>query len=278
MRLEREAPPLARIDSVVSEQIDCDGGTQFVIMDSHAGGGRTLISPDIATCDDCLAELADPGDRRYRHPFISCTNCGPRFTIITGLPYDRPATTMAAFPMCAGLRGRVRRPGRPPVPRADGRLPRLRPDAARSPARAASTSVGDERRSATRAALLAAGGDPRRQGHRRLSPGLRRRQRDRRRARCASARHRGDKPFAVMVADLDHGGAAGGLSTPTSCGCSPSRAGPSSCCADASGSRATTRGRTWRPDTADLGVMLPYTPLHHLLLGLPGDPPGPRRS
>ena len=63
--------------------------------------GRTLASPDVATCADCLRELADPADRRYRHPFITCTNCGPRFTIITALPYDRPATTMAGFPMCA---------------------------------------------------------------------------------------------------------------------------------------------------------------------------------
>ncbi len=77
------------------------GGTDFVIADSLGGPGRTLVSPDVATCDDCLAELADPADRRYRHPFISCTNCGPRFTVIVDLPYDRPATTMADLPLCA---------------------------------------------------------------------------------------------------------------------------------------------------------------------------------
>ncbi|GFG76607.1 carbamoyltransferase HypF [Mycobacterium botniense] len=102
-RLRAEAPPLARITGV--EIVDMDpetgGGTDFRIVESQtAGGATTPIPPDIAVCDECVAELFDPANRRYRHPFVTCTNCGPRFTIIRALPYDRPATTMAAFGMC----------------------------------------------------------------------------------------------------------------------------------------------------------------------------------
>ena len=78
------------------------GDAGFAIRPSPAGGEPdALVSPDTATCDDCLAELFDPADRRYRYPFVNCTNCGPRFTIVTGVPYDRPLTTMAGFEMCA---------------------------------------------------------------------------------------------------------------------------------------------------------------------------------
>ena len=185
-RLSTEAPPLARIDAVTVERLNVHGGTGFDIMESQAGAGRTLVSPDIATCDDCLAELADPSDRRYRHPFISCTNCGPRFTIITGCPYDRPATTMAAFPMCAGLRGRVRRPGRPPVPRPDGRLPRLRSDADAAPPGGRRIPAG-RGHAPRRARLLAGGAVWRSRGSAAITwpvtPGRRPRS-----ARCASAR------------------------------------------------------------------------------------------
>ncbi|MEU2631423.1 acylphosphatase, partial [Kitasatospora sp. NPDC007106] len=100
-RIADDAPPLARVASVLHEPIEATGADGFAIVPSTGGGGsRTLIPPDTATCADCLAELADPADRRHRHPFITCTNCGPRFTIVTALPYDRAATTMAGFPMC----------------------------------------------------------------------------------------------------------------------------------------------------------------------------------
>ncbi len=98
-----EAPPLSRIESVTCEAILVDGSgyTRFEIRHSAAIEGQYQpISPDVATCDDCLAELRDPSDRRYHYAFTNCTNCGPRFTIIQDIPYDRPKTTMAEFEMC----------------------------------------------------------------------------------------------------------------------------------------------------------------------------------
>ncbi len=130
-RITHRPPPLAMVEQVGVTDLEVVGGTGFRIADTSIdGGARTLASPDVATCADCLAELRDPQDRRYRHPFISCTNCGPRFTIITGLPYDRPSTTMAPFEMCGDLPSGVRRSAGPSVPRPDRRLPRLRADAA----------------------------------------------------------------------------------------------------------------------------------------------------
>ena len=107
-RLRKEAPLLARIDgiecrSVLSRGAHRDGGT-FSIEASRVGEVRTGITPDAAICPDCLAELLDPDDRRYRYPFINCTHCGPRYTITTALPYDRPNTSMAAFTMCPACR------------------------------------------------------------------------------------------------------------------------------------------------------------------------------
>jgi len=99
--LPTEAPPLARITSFAVNEVPCNGDPDFRIVRSHEGEEvRTLISPDVAICPDCLREMFDPADRRYRYPFINCTNCGPRFTIVRDIPYDRPSTSMAAFPMC----------------------------------------------------------------------------------------------------------------------------------------------------------------------------------
>ncbi|HEX7734629.1 MAG TPA: carbamoyltransferase HypF [Ktedonobacteraceae bacterium] len=98
----REAPPLARIDLLHTEPLSARGESDFAIVHSQAGTAprHALISPDISVCDACLRELFDPADRRYRYPFINCTNCGPRFTIIQDVPYDREKTTMRVFPMC----------------------------------------------------------------------------------------------------------------------------------------------------------------------------------
>ncbi|MFZ1682647.1 MAG: carbamoyltransferase HypF [Candidatus Zixiibacteriota bacterium] len=101
IRLRTELPGVASITSCNTETIRVLGDTAFAIQASHHGhDATTFISPDIATCDDCLAEFTNPRDRRYRYPFINCTNCGPRYTIVSGIPYDRPNTSMRIFPMC----------------------------------------------------------------------------------------------------------------------------------------------------------------------------------
>jgi hydrogenase maturation protein HypF len=100
-RLPQERPPRSFIQSLESSTLDPLGYTTFEIRESETSGNRTaLVLPDIATCPDCLRELFDPGDRRYLYPFTNCTNCGPRFSIMTTLPYDRPNTSMAGFTMC----------------------------------------------------------------------------------------------------------------------------------------------------------------------------------
>ena len=88
--LSREAPPLARIDRITTQSNPTQGFSAFSILASQPDADSFQpISPDVGTCEDCLRELRDPADRRYRYPFINCTNCGPRFTIITDIPYDR---------------------------------------------------------------------------------------------------------------------------------------------------------------------------------------------
>ena len=101
LRLEQEKPPRAIIQSLEFSFLDPLGYSGFVIRHSEDTGEKTvLILPDIATCPQCYREVGDPDDRRYRYPFTNCTHCGPRFTIIRALPYDRPNTSMAHFPLC----------------------------------------------------------------------------------------------------------------------------------------------------------------------------------
>jgi hydrogenase maturation protein HypF len=275
VRLRADAPPLAAIESVRSRTLPALGGTGFTIAESRRNGGtRTLAAPDVATCADCLGELADPTDRRYRHPFITCTNCGPRFTIMTGLPYDRPATTMAGFAMCAACAREYadptdRRFHAQPIACHDCG-PTLRLVLPGEPTRTGGAAVAAARGLLASGAILAVKGlggyhlacdaaDARAVGR------LRRRKR------------RAAKPFAVMVRDLDAARALVGVQ--------PAAA------ALLAGSRRPIlllpRHRVTRrpgggsladavaPGNPDLGVMLPYTPLHVLLFGLPGDPAGP---
>ena len=99
--IRQSPPPLAQIDHMDIQPVPPDGFRAFTILESSSeAGGFIPISPDISICADCLSEMFDPADRRYRYPFINCTNCGPRFTIIKDIPYDRPLTTMADFQLC----------------------------------------------------------------------------------------------------------------------------------------------------------------------------------
>jgi hydrogenase maturation protein HypF len=113
-RLEAERPTAARFDDLVCEAIPPEPLADFRIVESEpvgAAGPRVSIPADLATCGDCLRELFDPGDRRYRYPFINCTSCGPRFTLARGVPYDRARTTMAPFALCAACRREYEDPG-----------------------------------------------------------------------------------------------------------------------------------------------------------------------
>jgi len=108
-----EAPPLARVAGIDVAACAPRFEPGFAIVLSEGGGlaRTTLVAPDAATCRDCLRELFEPVDRRYRYPFVNCTNCGPRFTIVTSVPYDRARTTMAGFPLCAACRREYEDPG-----------------------------------------------------------------------------------------------------------------------------------------------------------------------
>ena len=98
--MRAELPELARIDALETAALDAPAPDGFSIARSGGGATRAAVTPDAATCADCLAEIRDPFDRRFRYPFTNCTNCGPRFSIVEGVPYDRARTAMRAFPMC----------------------------------------------------------------------------------------------------------------------------------------------------------------------------------
>jgi hydrogenase maturation protein HypF len=256
--LEGDAPPLAVIDRVLTEVISPTGSGGFAIVESDPGGERqTLISPDTATCADCLAELFDPGDRRFRHPFINCTNCGPRFTIIRDVPYDRPLTTMSGFAMCADCRREYQDPGdrrfhAQPVccPACGPSLRLIDGDGAPIAGDPVAASVE----------LLAMGGVLAVKGvggyHLAALAGS-----EPAVAALRSRKHREDKPFAVMVADLDGARALGAIGAAEARALTSSRR-PIVLLQRAAG--APVAGAV-APGNRSLGVMLPYSPLHHLL-------------
>ncbi len=267
--LTHRAPPLAVIESVETEEVPLAGGTGFVIADtSRSDGGRTLASPDVAMCAECAAEQRDPADRRYRHAFVNCTNCGPRFTIIASLPYDRATTTMAGFPMCADCAGEYHDP-------ADRRFhaqPVCCPNCGPTLSYRIGDGVSEHGEAALRSArlLLRDGGILAVKGiggyHLACDAGD-----EAAVAELRSRKRRGDKPFAVMVPDLATARRVAAVD-PTSerllAGAQrPIVLMPRLTDAPVAASVA--------PHNPDLGVMLAYTPLHALLFGFPDDEPGP---
>lgn len=267
----RDRPPeLAVVTGVDVSTVAAVGDAAFVIAPSTAHGPRTtLVSPDTATCADCLRELFDPTDRRHRYPFTNCTNCGPRFTIVTGVPYDRAATTMAPFPMCADCAREYADPAdrrfhaQPVCCPACG--PRLRfgwTDRAGStgrvphadPIRSAAAALRDGAVVAVKGLggyhLAALAADESAVGALR------------------SRKHREDKPFAVLAPDLATARALAEIDVVEEQALTSRRA-PivllrRRCGAPLASSVA--------PGNRYVGVLLPYTPLHHLLAAEVGAP------
>jgi hydrogenase maturation protein HypF len=264
--LAERPPPLAVIEHLSWERRPPRGEERVRIEHSEAGSDSPVfVSPDVAVCADCLAELFDPADRRYGYPFLNCTNCGPRLTIITGAPYDRPRTTMAGFAMCAACRAEYDDPAdrrfhaQPTACPACGPQVRL-PDAGGRPVTTADPlgSLVAALHAGQIAAVKGLGGyhlvcDARNAA---AVAELRRR------------KHRDEKPFAVMAADL---AAVESLAVvgPQEKDLLRSPRAPI----------VLLRKRVPNPVAEEvapgnpwLGVMLPYTPLHHLLLRRAGRP------
>ncbi len=263
-------PPMARIDTLRAVPLEPKGDRTFQIIGSQSGDdSRTLVPPDIAICADCLAEMRDPADRRYGHPFITCTNCGPRYTVITDLPYDRPMTTMAGFPMCAACATEYHDPLDRRFHAQTVACPDCGPRLAWRPA--AGSPGSDDPIKAAVAALMAGrivaikgiGGFHLacRADNPAVVAELRRR------------KTRPAKPFAVMVADLAAAvqiaeiddAAAAALSSPAA----PIVLVPR---------RAGALADEVAPGLADLGVMLAYSPVHHQLFDRLAGAAGPATS
>jgi hydrogenase maturation protein HypF len=268
-RLRDQPPPLAVVESIDTQQIPVKGGTGFAIADtSRTDGGRTLVSPDVAMCDECANEQRDPNNRRHRHAFVNCTNCGPRFTIIASLPYDRASTTMAGFAMCPKCACEYGDP-------ADRRFhaqpvccpncgPNLHFDDARGHTADSESALREARRLLRNGGVLAVKGIG--GYHLACDAGD-----DRAVADLRARKRRGDKPFAVMVPDLS---TARGI-TDVDDASARSLSGPQRPIVLMPRLPGAPVAESVAPHNPDLGVMLAYTPLHTLLFGLPGDEPGP---
>lgn len=263
VRLAAEAPALAAIERVERQSVATTGVAGFRILESaRAGAPAALVSPDTATCSDCLSELFDPADRRYRYPFVNCTNCGPRFTIVRGVPYDRPLTTMAGFQMCERCRAEYEDPrdrrfhAQPNACPACGPAARLLDAAGRE---LVPEPAGDAVRAAAHAlragAVLAVKGLG---GYHLACRADDAGAVERLRAR----KHREEKPFALMVGDLEAAGELAELGAQEEA-LLLDRARPIVLAARRAEAPVAA---AVAPGARELGLMLPYSPLHHLLV------------
>ena len=258
--LRASPPPLAHLEEVTEAEIPPAGGAEFVIVGSEASAGaHTLVSPDIAVCADCLRELFDPADRRYRYPFINCTNCGPRFTITRDIPYDRPKTTMAAFAMCAACRREYDDPGDRRFHAQPNACPACGPGLeyvcgeARERGEAALRAAQEALRAGRIVAVKGIGGFH-------LACDARS---DEAVERLRARKGRGEKPFAIMARDLGAARAVAEIDVREAALLS-GRERPIVLLGKRLPERLSAR---IAPGNNYLGVMLPYSPLHHLLLG-----------
>lgn len=268
--LRAEAPPLAHIASLEATPIPSNGYTTFEIRHSEAQEGRfVLISPDVATCPDCLRELFDPADRRYRYPFINCTNCGPRFTIITDIPYDRPHTTMRVFPLCDACRAEYENPADRRFHAQPNACPECGPHLTLLAQGAASAAgaLADAVERLLQGEIVAVKG----LGGFQLACDATAAEAVQ---RLRERKHRPHKPFAVMVASLEEARLyceispeeAALLTSPQAPIVLLRRRTPDGAVAQAPVAPEVA------PNQHTLGLMLPYTPLHHLLLHDVGRP------
>ena len=258
--LRADAPPLAEVDRVVCRERAVRDETGFAIVASGVADPDGLpsapITADSTTCADCLAELFDPADRRYRYPFVNCTNCGPRFTIVRGVPYDRALTTMAAFTMCAACQAEYD----DPLDRRFHAQPNACPVCGPAVALVDGAELAaDDPVRATADALLA--------GRILAVKGLGgyhlacRADDEGAVAALRARKHREDRPFALMAPDLAAARALVELNAAEE-GLLGGRERPIVLARRRPGA-AVAPGVA--PGAPDLGVMLPYTPLHHLL-------------
>jgi hydrogenase maturation protein HypF len=269
--LRRDAPPLASVERIFTQPLRPTGDSTFVIAPSHAvGQRRTLISADTATCEDCLAELRDPADRRFRYPFINCVNCGPRFTIVTGVPYDRPLTTMASFAMCAECAAEYHDPANRRFHAQPTCCPKCGPGLWLTGPAVADEPAGGRLVPIARAARLLKDGlvvAVKGLGGYHLAADA---TSELAASTLRSRKHREDKPFAVMVSavpeaervcEVDDTARALLTSRRRPIVLLPKLTEPDVAIAEAVA-----------PSNRQLGVMLAYTPLHHLLLSEVGRP------